>query len=135
MFGFDKIKLFSREGRVGATSTLTFFTWQFFLHGEHYNMERLGNPDSSSRYSLYMVDRKKYPGLHKILADARPSASPEEREEIARLVQEGYTSGIDPHWRLDADDMEDDLARQEIARLIREGYTSGYEPRWSLYGG
>jgi len=56
-------------------------------------------------------------------------------EEIARLVKEGYTSGVEPSWSIDYpyELRDDDVALNEIARLIREGYTSGYEPQFDLH--
>jgi hypothetical protein len=53
---------------------------------------------------------------------------------IANLVEEGYTSGIDPTWSITIEEDEEDEAVRlhEIARLIKEGYMSGFEPTWSI---
>lgn len=52
------------------------------------------------------------------------------REEIARMVRDGFTSGYYPTWSLEAahDVLEDESAIEHIASLIEEGFTSGYEP-------
>lgn len=85
------------------------------------------SPDSWEPF----MGRKEGVGIEQAFTETGGNFGPYD-EDVADMIEDGYTSG--QRWSLDTsvDLDEDDDAKHEIARLIRAGYTSGYGPTWAV---